>query len=263
MNRYSTLAVLLCTALLIGNTAATASDTAKEKRWADQIVDGLFEGEPHYLEADGHKFLAIYTPAAQPKGAVVLLHGIGVHPDWPQVINPLRTRLPTRGWTTLSLQMPILPNEAEAKDYVPLLPEVPGRIKAGIDFLEEKGIKPIVIVGHSMGATMAASFLANTGDPRVTAFVGIGMSGARVAAERGLDNSISLAKIKLPVLDIYGSLDLKEVLDSVKSRADAETKGGNPKSKQVVIDGADHFHGGHEDKLLSTVTGWLGGLGIK
>jgi pimeloyl-ACP methyl ester carboxylesterase len=260
MTRYSALAVLLCAALFIGSTPATASDTAKEKRWADQIVDGLFEGEPHYLEADGHKFLAIYTPAAQATGAVILLHGIGVHPDWPQVINPLRTQLPTKGWTTLSLQMPILPNEAEAKDYVPLMPEVPGRIKAGVDFLEKKGIRPIVIVGHSMGATMAANFLANTGDSRVQAFVGIGMSGARVAAERGLDNSIWLARIKLPVLDIYGSSDLKEVLDSVKGRADAEAKGGNPKSKQVVIDGADHFHGGYEDKLLTTITGWLDGL---
>jgi len=263
MTRYPVLTGMLCAALLVHSTASAASDTAKEKRWADQIVDGLFDGEPHYLEAGGHKFLAIYTPAAQPKGAVILLHGIGVHPDWPQVINPLRTQLPTRGWTTLSLQLPILPNEAEGKDYVPLFPEVPGRMKAGIDFLAQKGIKPIVIVGHSMGANMATYYLANDGDPRVQAFVGIGMSGDRVASEQVMDNSVSIAKMKLPVLDVYGSLDQEEVLASTKSRAAAEAKGGNPKSRQVVIEGADHFHSGFEDKLLAIITGWIDGLGLK
>ncbi len=239
--------------------SAQASDLAKEKRWSDQIVDFLVDGEPHSLDIDGHKFLAIYTPETtdKPLGAVILLHGMGVHPDWPQVISPLRTSLPETGWATLSLQMPILPNEANEIDYIPLFNEVPGRIKAGIDFLDKKGIKRIAIIGHSIGATMAANYLANTSAPRVNALIVIGTTGSRPESERVLDNEISLKKIKLPVLDIYGADDLEEVMSSAQGRANAIAKTGNAISRQARIKGSNHFHVGHETELLETVTTWL------
>jgi len=239
--------------------SAQASDLAKEKRWSDQIVDFLIDGEPHSLDIDGHKFLAIYTPETtdKPLGAVILLHGMGVHPDWPQVISPLRTSLPETGWATLSLQMPILPNEANETDYIPLFSEVPGRIKAGIDFLANKGIKRIVIIGHSMGATMAANYLSNKSTPRVNALIVIGTTGSRPESERVLDNEISFRKIKLPVLDIYGSEDLEEVISSAQGRAGAIAKTGNAISRQVGIKGSNHFHVGHETELLDTIITWL------
>ncbi|MDX1594365.1 MAG: DUF3530 family protein, partial [Gammaproteobacteria bacterium] len=116
---------------MLGSLAAHASDKAKEQRWADQIVDQLIEGEPVWLEAGEDRFLAILTEAdGEPRGSVILMHGMGVHPNWPQVIYPLRTELPRLGWTTLSLQMPVLPNDAEAVAYVPLFDEVAPRIDA-------------------------------------------------------------------------------------------------------------------------------------
>ena len=89
--------------MLIFMLPAQASDIAKEKRWASQVVDFLVDGEPKWLEADGQQFFSIYTPAAtnQPAGAVILIHGRGVHPDWPQVIQPLRTKRPEKNWATL------------------------------------------------------------------------------------------------------------------------------------------------------------------
>ena len=69
--------VLCCLALLAGT--ANASDTAKEKRWADQIVDGLIIGEPQWLQADGEKFLGIHAIQAgdKPRGAAIVMHGLG------------------------------------------------------------------------------------------------------------------------------------------------------------------------------------------
>ena len=236
---------------------AQASDTDKEQRWADQIVDALIEGEPHWLQADGQRFLAIYTPAAtaNPIGTAILLHGMGAHPDWPQVINPLRMQLPEEGWATLSLQMPILPNEAKDTDYIPLFKEVPGRIKAGIDFLQQQGGSPIVLIGHSLGATMGTYFLANMGDPKLKAFTGIGMSGD--LPDRVLDNVISLRKIQLPVLDIYGSHSDNSIVNSAQRRADALARAGNSKSRQIKIKGSGHFYRGYEPQLLETITTWL------
>ena len=57
---------------------------------------------------DDPRVLAIFTEAASvPKGAVIVVHGLGVHPDW-NLIGDLRTRLAERGYATLAVQMPVL-----------------------------------------------------------------------------------------------------------------------------------------------------------
>ena len=71
---------------------ATNSDVAKEKRWAEQVIDGLLDGDELWLnDGSGHEFLGILTEGDTDSGrAVILVHGIGVHPNWPDVIYPLR-----------------------------------------------------------------------------------------------------------------------------------------------------------------------------
>lgn len=44
--------------------------------------------------------------SAQVQGAILLLPATGQHPDWPTVIQPLRTSLPDAGWYTLALMLP-------------------------------------------------------------------------------------------------------------------------------------------------------------
>ena len=44
-----------------------ASDIAKEKRWADQIVDSIIVGDAEWLKAKGQKFLGIYNEHAKEK----------------------------------------------------------------------------------------------------------------------------------------------------------------------------------------------------
>ena len=48
--------------LLAFPAAATNSDVGKEKRWAEQVVDGLLDGDAVWLLDDsGHEFLGILT----------------------------------------------------------------------------------------------------------------------------------------------------------------------------------------------------------
>ena len=59
-----------------------ASDLAKEKRWADQVVDSIMDGDAEMLNDGNSEFLTIYTEAAEDKGrAVIVMHGTGIHPD--------------------------------------------------------------------------------------------------------------------------------------------------------------------------------------
>ena len=234
---------------------SAASDKAKEKRWADQIVDQLIEGEAEWLEAGDDRFLAILTEAeGEPRGSVILMHGMGVHPNWPQVIYPLRTELPRLGWTTLSLQMPVLPNDAEAEAYVPLFAEVPVRIDAALAFLAERDQLPTSLVGHSLGAYMGAYYLrgARPGGA-VSDFIGIGMSGR---TDGGVaDAATSLAQIELPALDLYGEHDMDDVLAGIDRRFAAGSR--NPGYSQQKLPGANHFFDGYEADLVTRVFDWL------
>jgi len=247
--------LVLCS--LLAFPLVQASDMDKEKRWEAQIVDALIIGEAVKLKAGTTEFLAIFAEHTTEKamGGAIILHGIGVHPAWPEVIQPLRTQLPDHGWATLSLQMPILPNEAKSEAYAPLFDEVRPRIQAGIDHLKGKGIQNIVIIAHSLGASMASYYLSDKPDSSIVAFVGIGMSQHKTDPK--MDNTVSLRKISLPILDIYGSRDLPDVLSSSKARKTATTRAKNKNYTQLEIEGADHFFNNTDTILLKRVRGWL------
>lgn len=254
-NHYKTLLIIGFGLMF---SIAHASDTAKEKRWADEVVESIMVGDAEWLKTGNSKILSIYTENTTAKaiGGVIVLHGSGVHPNWDQVVRPLRSELPDHGWSTLSLQLPVLANSAEYKDYIPLYKEVAPRINAGVDFLKSKGILNIVIVAHSLGSSMAAHYLANKPDAAVRAFVAVGVSGKMHAKDK-VGYLTSLKTIKVPVLDIFGSNDLSSVLESEKSKMQTARKAGIKIYTQLKITGANHFFDNKNDVLVKRVRGWM------
>lgn len=252
------LQTLLITSLMLFQTAswASESDVAKEKRWADQVIDSIIDGEAEWLEADGHKFMAIYTESASDvtRGAVIVIHGSGAHPNWADIVYPLRTALPEHGWATLSIQMPILANDAEHAAYAPLFKEVNPRLTAAITDLRSKGVKTIVIAAHSLGSAMSSYFLATTQAHSITAFVGIGMSPSKF---KQMNNVESLKQITIPVLDLYGSEDLENIINSAELRKQAAKNAGNKNYTQIEVKGANHFFNEKNEILINTIADWL------
>lgn len=248
---------LLTLYLVFFALSAPAADLVREKRLADEIVDTIVEGEAVWLEAGKHPFLSIYTPTTQrhPRGAVIILHGRGMHPDWADVVAPLRTGLPASGWHTLSLQMPVLGKEAKYNDYVPLFAEAGPRIRAAIAYLRDTGVKHIALVAHSCGAHMAMHWIARQGDGDISAYVGIGMGATDY--RQPMKETFPLASMHVPVLDIYGSAEYPQVLNMAPERLAAMNKAGNPQSRQIVIPGADHYFHEHNAELVKAVAAWL------
>ena len=246
--------VFFITANFFVSNLSLASDLEKEKRWADQVVEAILDGEAVWLNDGNSDFLGIYTEAEEDKGrAVIVMHGTGIHPDSQQVIQPLRVGLTEFNWNTLSIQMPVLANNAEYPDYAPLYDEVAPRIDAAIKYLQDHGSTDIVLIGHSQGSAMTAYYL-STSKQEVKGFVAIGM--AAFADDPRMNSIKSLEKIRIPVLDLYGNEDLENILASVKSRAAAAKKAGNKNYTQIKIKG-NHFFDGHEETLVETVAEWL------
>lgn len=238
---------LLLLALLAGAAIAQAQpDYAREKRWAEEVTPGLVVGDAAYLaQKSGHKFLAIYTPVAQPRAAVITVHGQGVHPDW-GLIGPLRSGLADVGYATLSVQMPVLAADALREDYPALFPDAADRLRAAIAFLTAKGHRNIALACHSMGARMCNYFLVNTPDNGVAAWISIGIVPGEFA-EPG--------KLRLPILDIYGERDFAPVLEKAAARvAVLRTLKG---SAQIEVAGADHYFAGSEGELVKQVRQFL------
>lgn len=249
--RYRPWVLLL---LLFPTANLLASDLDKEKRWADQIVDSILDGDAVWLDTDGHKFLSIFTAADNDSkdNALIVMHGVGIHPNWDQVIRPIRVEMTSRGWNTLSIQMPILANEAESKDYAKLFPEVDPRIEAALQYLKSYGSRKIVLVAHSLGSAMSAYYLARNSDDAIKGFVAIGMNGAAVFPEL-----VKLESVGVPVLDLFGSDDLPLVLENRLNKAKAAQSGGNLNFQQQEIEGANHFFDDKNDELVEAVDDWL------
>lgn len=72
--------------------------------------------EQQQLQAGADTFLALWKPAntADPKGAVIIVPGAGETADWPQVIGPLRSKLPDVEWSSLSITLPDLQSDVIA-----------------------------------------------------------------------------------------------------------------------------------------------------
>lgn len=257
---------VLIVSLAAGACLAAASDFAQERRWRELLVTNLGAGEAVILKAGAVEFLGLYIPAGGKltRGGVVLLHDVGGHPDWPDVIAPLRENLTEAGWATLSIQLPLRPASSPVADYARLLPDASPRIAAAIAHLQQQKLGPIVLIGHGLGATMATHFLASAGSGAspVRGLIGIGMSDVTSAGTGDGRNAAEdlptlLGKLRVAVLDVYGAQDTAAVLKSADARQAALVRGANPGSRQQVVSGADHFFRGMESVLTRTVTGWL------
>jgi len=236
--------------------AHAGSDLEREQRLTDQIIDDIFDGEPVMLKAGDHEFLGIYTETSEEaKGAVIIMHGRGFHPDWPDVINPLRVGLTGKGWNTLSLQMPVLDKEAKYNDYVFIFPEAWPRIEAAINYAREQGNRKIVLIAHSCSVHMAMSWITKNDDKDFDAFVGIGM-GATDYKQPMLED-FPLEEMSVPVLDIFGVDDYPAVHRMAPERLSSMQKAGNPKSAQVIVPNAEHYFKGQGSPLLEEVAAWL------
>jgi len=233
------LALALCAPAL---AQQQPSDYAREKRWADEIVPTLVAGEAVWLEAPRtQKFLGLYTEAKDAKGAIILAHGLGVHPDW-GVIGELRTRLADAGYTTLSVQMPILAADAPAARYPVLFWEADARFAGALTYLRRRHYDRIWLLSHSMGSRMANHYVSAHPQVPLAGWISLSISSGDLGPFR---------KIRFPVYDVYAENDLETVIKGAPKRA--ETLKRMRGSSQAMVFGADHYFGKKEKDLVSLI----------
>jgi alpha/beta superfamily hydrolase len=224
--------------------AVPAIDYFREGRWAQEIVPALVVGDAVYLATPARpKVLAILTePAGGSKGGIIVLHGLGVHPDW-GLIGGLRTALADAGFVTLSVQMPVLAADATRADYRVTMPEAGDRIAAAIAYLRGRGVAKVAIVSHSLGATMADAYLARPDALPVDAWAPVGMLVAFAVPP------------KEPVLDVVAGNDFDEVNAAAPLRKPKLPHDGC--SRDLMIAGTDHYFDNRQKELAAAIAAFL------
>ena len=237
---------------------------SREQEIAEKLARIADADEIISLKASGGRFIGLYKSArgvavnetGETSGVVILVHGMGAHPDWPDVISPLRTRLTESGWSTLSIQMPILSPEETVAKYGKTLNIANSRIQAAVDYLHAWGMDPIILLGYSFGAAQAASYLASDQPENVAAFVSVSMLAQKFIKPR-LDVFKLIRRINIPILDIYGEDDLGDVRRGIDDRRLAASKNSHNSFQQIELQQAEHNYLGAEKALVEQIQVWL------
>ncbi len=246
--------------LLAGLPAYAAFSNEREQLIAERLQQRVKVGVPVLLQANSRDFISLFTEqmTSEPQGGVILLHSLGAHPDWPIVTTALRKSLPQRGWATLSIQLPVLPPEDNITGYGATLDEASERITQAQNFLIEQELSPIVIIGYSFGGATALQHSARQGDSNQD-LIGVAVISpvAQPFLRPTLDVLEQIEAIKIPILDVYGTRDFREIIEQAPDRRLAARKGDNPWYEQIQIEGADHDYSGLGLVLTKRISGWL------
>ena len=248
--------VLVISFLLLSNQVSAVSDFVYEQRLSDSVADSLVEGEAVWLKSGRHLFLSVFLEAetAHPKGGVLILTGIQDNADSVGPVRFLRREFAARGWAAMSLQMPVRNPGFEIKSYLSLVDDSGDRVQVAMNYLAEKELDSVVLIGHDLGGWMAVDFLKKNPKSAAIALVLVGMPVYR--DERYLRAQIeTLKNTKIPVLDLYGSRDLESVVKTAGMRRSWMKK--NKSFRQLEIAGADHEFRNDVSVLFKRIYGWL------
>ena len=237
-------ALFVLAATASASAAAARADIAREARWAEQVVPQIVVGDAVWLATAEHpRVLALYTePPARTRDAVIVVHGLGVNPDW-NLIGVLRTALADAGFATLSVQMPVLAADAPRDAYADLFADAGARLSAAVSWLRDKGYARLAVVSHSMGASMTNAWLADPKAPAIDAWVPVGMFADFAAPPRQ------------PVLDVVAERDFADVLAKSGTRASRLRNDGC--SRALVVDGTDHYFGDAAARLAAAIAPFI------
>jgi hypothetical protein len=241
---FACIVSLACSVCTLAQT-----DSAREARWRAEVEPNIVVGDAQTLKTnEGREFFAIFAEGKQKDIAFVLVHGVGVNPDF-GFIGRLRILLADAGYATLSIQMPVLAAEgATPEAYMTTFPDASARIASAHTWLRERGYANIVLASHSMGAWMSNVYFQNTANSPYAAWIAMGVTG----------RILSIGNNALPILDIYGERDIAPNLSRAWMRRVYLWFASN--SRQVMIEKADHHYAGVESKAAEAIVAFVRSL---
>tara|TARA_B100001564_G_C20662453_1_gene682204 strand:+ start:65 stop:841 length:777 start_codon:yes stop_codon:yes gene_type:complete len=235
--------------------AEETPDYDREQNINEQITRYVFDSDIIELSNNLEDKFNIISSFNSSDNSILLLHGRGLHPTEPNVINPLRLDLLEGDHNIYSLQLPVLEKGKTYNDYYKIFRYSDARILSAINHIESKNI---IIISHSCGAHMLLSFINNNSIKNISGIIMLG-AGA-VDKNQNILNDVDLSEHQVPILNIYGEYDhgsVKAFADDLKIKFLLES---NNLLKTIEVKGADHNYEDQTYILIESVKQWLKSL---
>lgn len=129
-------------------------------------------------------------------------------------------------------------------------------LRAGIDELERRFDREVVLLAHGFGCNKAISYPALSGDQRVGRFVLATLGGARAYRPELWQRVLRRAAVlQGHVLVVQGAIDM--AIDGRARADDLVAAAPSALITTVLLDGADHYFNDRHDELAECILGWL------
>ena len=224
-------------------------DYARETSLNYQSESTSFDSEfTTLLSNKGEKFNLLYHEDESKDQAILLLHGRGLYPNEPLVMNPLIEIL-NKEYNVYSIQLPVLKKNATYSEYVKLFSYSDSRIKKTLNYIETTSSK-IIVIAHSCGAHMLSSFLKKYQNKIHKVIL---ISAGAVDKDQTPLPYYDYSLFDGPILNILGDKDH----NSVKHFAEYILSLNIKNLQNIIISDAGHYYKGKISSLATQVNKWL------
>ena len=224
-------------------------DYARETSLNYQSESTSFDAEFRTLFSKKvEKFNMLYHKDESKDQAILLLHGRGLYPNEPLVMNPLIEIL-NKEYNVYSIQLPVLKKNATYSEYVKLFSYTDSRIKKTLNYIEPTS-SSIVVIAHTCGAHMLSSFLKKHQNKIDKVIL---ISAGAVDKDQTPLPYYDYSLFDGQILNILGDKDH----NSVKHFAEYILSLNIKDFQNIIISDADHYYKGKTSSLTMQVNKWL------
>lgn len=248
---------LLMMFISLNSNADAVPSKEREKNINDQIIEYILDGDVIKLSSNlEDSFYIVANEYIKSEYSVLLLHGRGLYPTEPNVMEPLRISFINQQINTYSLQLPVLDKGKSYYDYKKIFNYSDERVTSAINFMQSHRL---IIIAHSCGTHMLTSWINNVGNMKnISGLILIG-AGA-VDKNQVMKDRIEYHNIDIPILNIYGENDHESVKNHSKIFNDMIKVKSQSKSKSIQINNSDHNYLDESNSLVNIVNSWLKSL---
>jgi len=224
----------------------------RERNLHNQFTSYIFDSDIIELHSTLENKFNLLSRDNSSNTSVLLLHGRGLHPSEPNIIDPIRVELIENNYNVYSLQLPVLAKGKSYYDYLEIIKYSDARIQSSMNFIKSKNI---IIIAHSCGVHMLFSYIENMGTNNISKIILLG-AGA-VDKNQVMKSNLKLSSLRLPILNIYAEYDhnsVKLFADNLKLEFS-----DLPQSRlnTIEVEGAGHDYNNQTYLLIETVKKWL------
>ena len=220
----------------------------RELNLNEQFVQEQFDSDLVKIDLEDKGYFAILQNVEGKRQSILLLHGRGLYPNEPLVMNPLREGLMSE-YNVFSIQLPVLEKGATYYKYEKIFSYSTNRISVALEKIHSEYGK-VIVIAHSCGAHMLSDYLDIYGDKYLESVILIS-AGAVDKNQTATFFDYSLVDFKL--LNIYGEFDHNSVMKHNDYLISLESEHITHK----MVSDADHFYRDQSESLLLILKKWL------